>query len=109
MGRSSAQAGAELLGIFWSLHLGDCGSRNANFYVIGNLQNKSVAVDTIAGAIDAGGGDDLVAVLHGAEHLLQLLSLPLLRHDHQEIHDAEHQQQGEHESTKPADAACLPK
>ena len=49
---------------------------------------------------------DLVAVFHGAEHLLHFLPLPRLRHDHQKIHDAEHQQERQEETAKPTPEAA---
>ena len=45
----------KLLGIFRSLHLANGRPRDANFNVIGDLQNNGVAVNTIDGSGLRGG------------------------------------------------------
>src|SRR5208337_3857238 len=76
--------------------------------IVGNLQNNRIAVHAIDGAVDAGSGDHLVSVLDRGEHLLHLLALPRLWQNHQEIHDAEHERQGDQKSTQTSQAAALP-
>src|SRR6516225_377190 len=108
MGRKCEKALEALFGIVGCLHLGDRRTRDANFYIVGDFQNDGVAVHTIDGAVDPGGRDDLVAVLDGAEHLLHLLTLPLLRQNDEKIHDAKHQHQGDQEATESGDPSTLP-
>src|SRR5580692_914148 len=98
--RVSWRAGT-LFGIFRCLDLRYRRTRDAYFHLVGDFQNYRVAVDSIDGSVDACGGDDLIAVLDGRQHFRHFLTLPLLRHDHQEIHDPEHEYQRYQEPAKP--------
>src|SRR5580704_65372 len=90
-----------LFGIFRCLYLRYRRTRDAYFHLVGDFQNYRVAVDSIDGSVDACRGDDLVAVFDCCQHFRHFLALPLLRHDHQEIHDAEHEYQRYQEAAKP--------
>src|SRR6266852_2726610 len=98
----------ELLRIVGCLHLSNRCPRDADFYIIGDLENHGVAVHAVDGAVDARGGDDLIAVLHRPQHLLHFLALPLLRQYHQEIHDPEHEAEGPNHLAQTKTAAGLP-
>src|SRR5580693_54673 len=98
--RVSWRAGT-LFGILRCLDLRYRRTRDAYFHLVGDFQNYRVAVDSIDDSVDACGGDDLIAVLDGRQHFRHFLALPLLRHDHQEIHDPEHEYQRYQEPAKP--------
>src|SRR5258708_40243920 len=98
----------ELFRIVGCLHLSNRCPRDADFYIIGDFQNDRVAVNAIDGAVDARGGDDLIAVLHCAQHLLHFLALPLLRQNPQEIHYSEQEPEGNKKTAEPRDTAGLP-
>jgi len=67
----------------------------------GDFQNDRIAIDTVDGAIDAAVGDHFIAGLELREHGLHFLALALLRHDHHEIHDGEHEPSGIKKPPKP--------
>src|SRR5579862_3836646 len=98
----------ELFRIVGCLHLSNRCPRDADFYIIGDLENHGVAVHAVDGAVDARGGDDLIAVFHRPQHLLHFLALPLLRQYHQEIHDSEHEAERNRKTAKPSPDAALP-
>src|SRR6267142_1889666 len=90
--------------IFRCLHLSNRRTRNADFNLrfAGDFQNDGIAIDTVDRAVNAAAGDDLVSGLEIREHRLHLLALALLGHDHQEIHDDEHEAQRNQKSAKAA-------
>ena len=64
-----------------------CSAIDLHFHIVGNLYQNRFLFDPYDRAMDSARGDDLVALLHGIEHLLTLLLTLLLRTNDHEIED----------------------
>ena len=79
-----------LFRIFRCLHLRYRRTRDADFYLVGDLENHRVAVNAIDGAVDAAIRDDLVAGFQRGDHRLHLFALPLLRQNEHHVENGHH-------------------
>lgn len=84
-----------------------CSAIDLHFHVVGNLYQNRFLFDPNDRAMDSARGDDLVALLHGIEHLLAFLLTFLLRTNDHEIKDDKDQSKEDDRLNHSTTVRCL--